>query len=64
MSVKNNNDMITLLKCTSNYPAKIQDANLKTLIDMKSKFDMILEFQIIPLGYCSNYCSWIGYFSY
>jgi pseudaminic acid synthase len=35
---KNNNDMITLLKCTSNYPAKIQDANLKTLIDMKSKF--------------------------
>lgn len=34
----NNNDMITLLKCTSNYPAELQDTNLATLNDMKSKF--------------------------
>lgn len=32
-----NND-ITLLKCTSQYPAKLEDANLKTMIDMKERF--------------------------
>lgn len=35
---KQGNDDITLLKCTSQYPAKIEDANLKTMVDMKSKF--------------------------
>jgi pseudaminic acid synthase len=29
------NNHITLLKCTADYPAKIQDANLKTLLDLK-----------------------------
>jgi len=32
-----NND-ITLLKCTSEYPAEIKDANLSTIPDMKSRF--------------------------
>ncbi len=32
------NTDITLLKCTSQYPAKLEDANLKTMIDMKEKF--------------------------
>ncbi|MGB6127793.1 MAG: pseudaminic acid synthase [Psychrilyobacter sp.] len=32
-----NND-ITLLKCTSQYPAKLEDANLRTMVDMKDKF--------------------------
>lgn len=32
-----NND-ITLLKCTSQYPAKLEDANLNTMIDMKERF--------------------------
>lgn len=32
-----NND-ITLLKCTSAYPAKIDQANLLTMLDMKEKF--------------------------
>jgi pseudaminic acid synthase len=32
-----NND-ITLLKCTSQYPAKVQDANLRTMLDIKSRF--------------------------
>ena len=35
---KNNNYDITLLKCTSEYPAKIKDANLNTMVDMKNKF--------------------------
>lgn len=32
-----NND-ITLLKCTSAYPAPIEDANLMTMLDMKKRF--------------------------
>lgn len=32
------NTDITLLKCTSQYPAKLEDANLKTMIDMKERF--------------------------
>src|SRR5690554_408523 len=34
-----NND-ITLLKCTSQYPAKIEDANLSTITDMKKRFNV------------------------
>lgn len=34
-----NND-ITLLKCTSDYPASISDANLKTIPEMKKKFNV------------------------
>ncbi|BDU51152.1 pseudaminic acid synthase [Haliovirga abyssi] len=34
------NSDITLLKCTSQYPAKLEDANLKTMIDMKEKFNV------------------------
>ena len=35
-----NNNNITLLKCTSDYPAQIVDANLATIVDMKKKFDV------------------------
>ena len=34
-----NND-ITLLKCTSEYPAKIEDANLLNIPDLKKKFNV------------------------
>ena len=34
-----NND-ITLLKCTSQYPAKIEDANLLTIRDMKERYNV------------------------
>ena len=34
-----NND-ITLLKCTSSYPAPIEDANLMTMVDMKQRYDV------------------------
>lgn len=32
------NDDITLLKCTSSYPAPIEDANLMTMVDMKQRY--------------------------
>lgn len=32
------NDDITLLKCTSSYPAPIEDANLLTMVDMQKRF--------------------------
>jgi len=35
---KAGNDDITLLKCTSNYPATIEDANLLTIPDLKKRF--------------------------
>ena len=35
---QNGNDDITLLKCTSAYPAPIEDANLLTMSDMKERF--------------------------
>ena len=34
-----NND-ITLLKCTSSYPAPIEDANLLTMVDMKHRYNV------------------------
>ena len=35
---RSGNDMITLLKCTSEYPAKIEDANLRAMTNMKKKY--------------------------
>lgn len=32
------NNTVTLLKCTSQYPAKLEDANLSTMVDMKKRF--------------------------
>lgn len=34
------NKDICLLKCTSAYPAEIKDANLKTMMDMKERFNV------------------------
>lgn len=39
---KNGNNQIALLKCTSEYPAKIEDANLATIPNMKSTFNTIV----------------------
>ena len=38
---KNNVEEIALLKCTSLYPAPIEDANLKTIPNMKETFDVV-----------------------
>ncbi|MDK2564645.1 pseudaminic acid synthase [Romboutsia sedimentorum] len=37
-----NNNNIVLLKCTSSYPAKLEDSNLKTIEDLKEKFNVIV----------------------
>lgn len=36
---RENNHQITLLKCTSNYPSTLADANLKTMVDMRDRFN-------------------------
>ncbi|MCH2214355.1 MAG: pseudaminic acid synthase [Flavobacteriales bacterium] len=35
------NDQIVLLKCTSSYPAPIDLANLKTMVDMRKKYNVL-----------------------
>ncbi len=47
-SVGNNN--ITLLKCTSSYPAPIEEANLKTMVDMIETFNVKVGLSDHTLG--------------
>jgi len=39
---ENDNNQIIILKCTSSYPAPIEDANLMTIGDMKKRFDTLI----------------------
>jgi pseudaminic acid synthase len=45
------NDDITLLKCTSSYPAPIEDANLMTMIDMKQRYGVKVGLSDHTMGY-------------
>ncbi len=45
------NDKIILLKCTSAYPAPLEDANLKTLLDLKKRFGVMVGFSDHTLGF-------------
>ena len=45
------NDDITLLKCTSSYPAPIEDANLKTMVDMKDRYGVKVGLSDHTMGY-------------
>ena len=47
---KEGNEEIILLKCTSSYPAPFENANLKTILDMKKKFDVEVGFSDHTLG--------------
>ena len=39
---KNDNNQIIILKCTSSYPAPIEDTNLMTIKDMRNRFDTLV----------------------
>ncbi len=45
------NNNITLLKCTSSYPALIEDANLMTMIDMKQRYGVKIGLSDHTMGY-------------
>lgn len=45
-----NNRNVILLKCTSAYPAKIEDSNLKTIQNMKDTFDLTVGLSDHTLG--------------
>ena len=44
------NEDIVLLKCTSAYPASLEDANLLTIADLAQRFDVISGFSDHTLG--------------
>lgn len=45
------NDDITLLKCTSSYPSPIEDANLRTMVDMKERYGVKVGLSDHTMGY-------------
>ena len=47
---KNHNNKVVLLKCTSSYPAPIDEANLSTIPDMKEKFSVEVGLSDHTLG--------------
>lgn len=48
---KAGNDDITLLKCTSSYPAPIEAANLMTMVDMKQRYGVKVGLSDHTMGY-------------
>jgi pseudaminic acid synthase len=44
------NEEIILLKCTSAYPASLEDANLSMILDLSKRFDVISGFSDHTLG--------------
>jgi pseudaminic acid synthase len=49
--IKMGNDQIVLLKCTSSYPAPLEEINLNTMTLLKNKFDVQIGISDHTLGY-------------
>jgi pseudaminic acid synthase len=49
------NNQIALLKCTSEYPAKLEDANLKTIPALTEKFDVSVGLSDHTLGTTASF---------
>lgn len=47
---KEQNDQIILLQCTSSYPAPLELANLRTMVDMKTRFGVMVGLSDHTLG--------------
>lgn len=45
------NDDITLLKCTSSYPAPVEDAHLLTMVDMRERYGVKIGLSDHTMGY-------------
>lgn len=45
-----NNNQIALLKCTSSYPASLEQINLRTIPDMRKRFDVVVGLSDHTLG--------------
>ena len=52
-----NNNNLALLKCTSSYPAPIEDANLKTMTSFKKDFDVEIGLSDHTLGEIVPICA-------
>jgi pseudaminic acid synthase len=48
---------VTLLKCVSSYPAKPEEMNLKTIEDMKTRFNCSVGLSDHSLGIASSICA-------
>jgi len=44
------NNQVALLKCTSSYPAPFEEINLKTILDMKERFNTVVGLSDHTLG--------------
>ena len=49
-SISKFNKKIIILKCTSAYPSKIEELNLKTILDLKKKFKCLVGFSDHTIG--------------
>lgn len=47
---RNGNNQVALLKCTSSYPAPVEEANLLTIPDMEARFDCVTGLSDHTLG--------------
>ena len=58
---KKNKNPLILMQCTSNYPSKLEDANLSVIPYMKKRFKVPVGYSDHSIGIyltCSIKCAW------